>query len=346
MKHLIAVFLLLFSFSFCSSNNDAEDERNKLITTWFLAQNNTSIANEYSKVFYMNSSFISVKNYDLYFTQATTENVTSSTNKKFIIIHGWQSSDRNVNSIPNAQSLKTRLVETIWSDLFATDFLTGIIAKGYDVYFYTYLTSDNISSNATRFKSQLETLFGSQTNNVVIYAHSMGGLVTRGALYEFSSTPSSILRILTAGTPYHGSPWANSQFQDTSGVLGDLATFFTSSNGGKDLAYDNYDNTLSGASNSYLTTMNSKSGRDNLIYAYYGSLDSSASNYAGSDSTLTPACSSLGSTFANSDCIVPVRSAIGTNLIFGKTLSLGGYHHTDINLRNSTIRGTILTDIP
>lgn len=344
MKFFIILVITISLFFSCKE--EKKDNKNKLALLWLASFVSQNAGDSYSEIFYMNSLFLSNKNYDLYFPVATQSSAESNTNKKLLIIHGWQASDKDVNSIANTSSLQKRLVETIWKDLFATNFLSLAITKGYDIYFYSYLTSETIASNSTRLQSKLQSVFGTQTNNVVFIAHSMGGLVARGAVYNFSSTPSFVNRIISLGTPYHGSPWASSQFQESKSILGELATYMTGSAGGKDLAWDNYDSSLSGSSNSYLSEMNAKSGRDNLIHAYYGTLDKSATGYAGSDSTLTPGCSSLGDTFSPSDCIVPQRSAVGTGLSFGSTKNLGAYHHTDINLRVDAVRTTLYNDLP
>lgn len=345
MKYFFYLVVTAVLILHCSKKDDKEKDKQlqALLLGWVVSQN---VGDAYSRTFYMNPLFLTNKIYDLYLPIASSTNATSSTNKKLVLVHGWQSADKDINSMPDAGTLQRRLVENIWKDLFATNFLSLAISKGYDVYFYTYLTSESIEKNSTRFSNDLQSIFGSQTGNVAIIAHSMGGLVSRGALYNFSTTPGFLSRIFTLGTPYHGSPWASTQFQGSKGVLGDLATFMTNSTGGKDLGWDNYDNSLSGSSNTYLTAMNNKSGRDNLIYAYFGSLDKSASGYAGVDSTLTVGCSSLGDTFSPSDCIVPTRSAKGTGLQFGKTQNLGAYQHTDLNLRIDFIRTTIYNELP
>ncbi|HNH08911.1 MAG TPA: hypothetical protein PK683_10440, partial [Leptospiraceae bacterium] len=98
--------------------------------------------------------------------------------------------------------------------------------------------------------------------------------------------------------------------------------------------------------NAYLSSLNSKKDRDSLIYAYYGSLDSSGSSYSGSDSTLLTGCSSLGTKYAPSVCIVPQISAISTGNSFAKTQDVGKLAHTDLNLRSGTVRNYLLLDLP
>ncbi|HNM05174.1 MAG TPA: hypothetical protein PKK05_19825, partial [Leptospiraceae bacterium] len=222
---------------------------------------------------------------------------------------------------------------------------TLVQAKNYELYFFTYLTSSTVDSNGKRFRSVLDSIFSSESGTVTVFAHSMGGLVTKAAVTE-STKPGYITRVIASGTPFHGSPWASSAFQQDKKFLGSVAAYMTGTNGGRDLAWDNFDNSLTGASNAYLSSLNSKKDRDSLIYAYYGSLDSSGSSYSGSDSTLLTGCSSLGTKYAPSDCIVPQISAISTGNSFAKTQDVGKLAHTDLNLRSGTVRNYLLLDLP
>ncbi len=336
------LFILIFGVS-CKLDTDKSKKQKfqkNLVLSYLLT--NQSLADHYSQVFYLDPLFLGSKNYNL-FPKANPTHV-NSTKKKLILIHGWQPEDRNINSVPSEQDLKIRLVETIWKDLFNSNFLTQVISKGYDVYFYTYLTTAKIDENGHRLRINLNLLFQSQIKNVFVYAHSMGGLVAKFAV-DLDQEPNYISKIYTVGTPYHGSPWASSVFQAEKSILGELASYLANSEGGKQLAWDNFNNSLSDANNKFLDSLNQNKTRNYLFYSYYGSLNPTASNYSGIDLFLLPACSALGNNFSPSDCIVPVSSAAPSDFGFSKLTNLGNLNHTDINLRIASVQTQILSDL-
>jgi len=302
-----------------------------------------SAPDSYAKLYIASSLLASNSTNTNYLTQVSTASNTAK--KKLILIHGWQYNDRDNAAIPTDSDLKKRILTDIWKDVLATDFYSGVLLKSYDLYFFTYLTSSTVDSNGKRLRNTLDAFFSAESGTVTIFGHSMGGLISKAALNE-SSKPSYISRIITAGTPFHGSPWASPAYQKSKSFLGDVATFMTGTNGGKDLAWDNYDSSITGASNTYLNTLNAKKDRDSLIYAYYGSLDSSGTGFSGSDSSMLVGCASLGTVYAPSDCIVPQTSAISVGNSFAKTLDVGKLSHTDLNLRSGTVRNYLLTDLP
>jgi len=278
--------------------------------------------------------------------EATSANVTSG-KKKIVLVHGWDYTDRDSTSLSLTQQ-KTRIINDSWADFIKTTTFDQIVAtKQYDIYGFDYLTSNSIDINGKRFRARLDALFAKETGTVVILAHSMGGLITRFALYE-ATRPAYIARIITTGTPYHGSPWASSQFQSDKGTLGNIASFLTNTSGGKDLAWDNFDSKISGASNSKLTTINQKTDRDDLIYAYYGSVLSSQSSGGSGASTpgLYLSCPVLGSSFSPSDCIVPVSSASLSGNTLKQIRDFGQYDHFDIKFTTSTMQSTLYSDLP
>jgi len=343
MNFIRAFLLILILGVSCKVDTDKSKKQKfqkNLVLSYLLT--NQSLADHYSQVFYLDPLFLTSKNYNL-FPIANSTNV-NSTKKKLILIHGWQPEDKNINSIPSEQDLKIRLVEIIWKDLFNSSFLAQVISKGYDVYFYTYLTTARIDENGHRLRTKLNLLFQSQIKNVFIYAHSMGGLVVKFAV-DLEQEPSYISKIYTIGTPYHGSPWASSAFQAEKSILGELAYFLTNSEGGKHLAWDNFNNSLPGANNKFLDNLNQNKTRNYLFYVYYGSLNTTAFNYSGIDTFLLPACNALGNNFSPSDCIVPVSSAGPSDFGFSKLTNLGNLNHIDINLRVTSVQSQILSDL-
>jgi len=81
------------------------------------------------------------------------------------------------------------------------------------VYRYVYDSRRQIRDNGQEFAAFLNQFYQSNPafseRQVVIMAHSMGGLVTRYALNTNSDFRSKVHRVITLGTPHLGSPLAN-----------------------------------------------------------------------------------------------------------------------------------------
>lgn len=347
----IISFIFLGIFSISCNNTSQSDKNKKALQNYFLqyffsikATDNGELA---AKIFYINPLIKSSLNLNLdYVAEATSTNVTLG-KKKLLLIHGWDFTDRDTLSLSTSQQ-KTRIITDSWADFIKTSTFDLIVAsKTYDIYGFDYLTSNSIDTNGKRLRAKMDALFGKETGTVVILGHSMGGLIARFAVYE-GTRPTYLSRVISTGAPYHGSPWASSQFQADKGTLGNLASFLTSTNGGKDLAWDNFDNKISGAANAKLTALNQKVDRDDLFYAYYGSvLSTQATGGSGASSPgLYLSCSVLGSSFSPSDCVVPVSSASLSGNTLAKTFSLGQYDHFDIKLSTQTMRDTFYADLP
>ncbi len=283
-----------------------------------------------ARLYYFNPLLAGSPTNKTYVGEATAADVNPA-KKKLILVHGWHADDRDIRFIPyrSIEDLKDRVLTENWSAFVATSEYVTIVGKGYDVFAFDYLTSQGIDENGRRFRAKLDALFSGETGTVYIYAHSMGGLVTRAMLYE-GATPSYLAKIITTGTPYHGSPWASGQYLANLSVLGSLAEFVTGTVGGQDLAWDNYDGSISGASNSKLSYLNSLSSRDSLVNVMYGSI-SGTSAAGDSEGTLLPACAIM-TQFGTSDCIVPSGSATLAGHTVASTTDLGDYTHNDVKM--------------
>ena len=345
-------FIIICLFLFVSCTNTSNKDKNKRTLQAFLIQYFFSIKTPdngelAAKIFYINPALKSGSNLNLDFvTEATAANVTSG-KKKLILVHGWDFTDRDNTSLSLSQQ-KSRIVTDSWGDFRKSSTFDLIVAtKQYDIYGFDYLTSNSIDVNGKRFRAKLDSLFGKETGTVVILGHSMGGVLSRFAVYE-STRPTYLGRVFSTGAPFHGSPWASPQFQADRGTLGNLASFLTGTNGGKDLAWDNFDSKISGASNSKLTALNQKVDRDDFFYAYYGSvLSTQTTGGTGASSPgLYLSCPVLGSSFSPSDCIVPVSSASLSGNTLKQTTSLGQYDHFDVKLSTSTMQQTFYNDLP
>lgn len=349
IRKSILVFIILSFLISCSNSSKKEKDKKTFqgiilqVLQSILYSNNGENA---AKLFYINPAFKSGSNLNLdLVVEATSSNVTAG-KKKLILVHGWDYSDRDSTSLSLSQQ-KTRVITDSWADFIKTSTFDSIVVlKSYDIYTFDYLTSNAIDTNGKRFRAKLDSLFGSETGTVVILGHSMGGLVTRFALYE-GNRPAYLNRVITTGTPYHGSPWASSQFQASKGTLGNIAAFLTDTNGGKDLAWDNFDGKISGASNAKLTAINAKKDRDDFFYAYYGSINSSGNTDSGASSPgLSLTCPVLGSNFAPSDCIVPITSATLSGNTLKQVRDLGAYDHFDVKLSTFSMQSTFYSDLP
>ena len=355
---------------------DKNDEQDPVL--WLLIQIGLApdAGDYYAKLYYVDPLIVTNPTNSDLIHEATAADVTA-VRKKLVIVHGWHGDDPENPSFPyiSPVSLKDRVLAQNWSDLFDQNVkgtsptnlhgvfkswwwvdpaqITPDAGTNYDVYAFDYLTSRGIMANGVRFRAAMDALFSGETGTVYIYANSMGGLVTRAAIYE-GATPAYVAKVVTTGTPHHGSPWASPEFQQDVGPLGSLAAFFTTTTGGQDLRFDNYDGSLPGASNPMLTALNANTDRDSLFVLYYGSaiyIDPTTLPLPNdSNQTFILACNTTNTafsgTFGPSDCIVPRKSARfdghttttaplvdpGT----GTVGDYGAYDHSDIKLGGNT----------
>ncbi|MBI4606289.1 MAG: SUMF1/EgtB/PvdO family nonheme iron enzyme, partial [Planctomycetes bacterium] len=145
-----------------------------------------------------------------------------------VIVHGWDMFDPFWNALDltreriiwrtlvdpwTEDKVKERLKKK-WSSLL--DHLNR--PGGTGVYLYTYNTSLSVAGNGQSFRAKLWDAFDWENRDCLttFICHSMGGLVTSVALNaEFgleNELPPSI-KVITLGTPFRGSPFANSAFQ-------------------------------------------------------------------------------------------------------------------------------------
>jgi pimeloyl-ACP methyl ester carboxylesterase len=85
--------------------------------------------------------------------------------------------------------------------------------RGYTTIYLHYNSGLHVSTNGRQFAAQLETLLAQwpvEVEELVILGHSMGGLVTRSALYYAKAVgqhwPDALRKIVFLGTPHHGAP--------------------------------------------------------------------------------------------------------------------------------------------
>lgn len=108
--------------------------------------------------------------------------------------------------------------------------------------------------------------FGFGNQPVIVLGHSMGGLVARSMMQEHSFADGQrggekVLRLITLGTPHHGSPLADAAFDPANAAIAAQATdeapgFI------RDLMWDNYDGlhpSATGHCNAWLSQLNNYS---------------------------------------------------------------------------------------
>lgn len=291
--------------------------------------------------------------------EATSSDVNPA-RLKLIFIHGWNFRDRNNLRYPSQSELRARALHP-WSEYLRTDDLSGaasgkaavhlIDSHNYDLFSYDYLTSQNIARNARLFRDRLDSLFGGETETVVLFGYSMGGILARKAVY-LDERPGYIKEVITSASPLRGSPWASPEYRGETYFLGGIAAFLTDTPGGQDLRWENHDGSLPGASNPFLESLNQKTARDDLFYTFYSAIDNE-NRTRESDSaqievvpgvSLNLGCLAFATAFGQySDCIVPESSQKLERLAGepGATLpgtNSGRYDHFDMRLRPASLR--------
>lgn len=345
-RALILLFgaFLVMSLPACQSGDDNSDT--ELLTLLGLLQ---PLGDYWARLYYVDPLIIFDEQNINLIREATAAD-TFPGQKKLVLIPGWDTGDRSDGAFPSAADLETRALVTNWNHLFTTsEFDQLVTSDNYQIFVFDYLTSDAIGTNGIRFKNKLDQVFGSLSSpEVIIYAHSMGGVVTRSMLYE-GARPSYLKAALLNGSPLHGSPWASSEFLADKSVLEALAGYLTATTGGQDLRWDNFDNSLPGASNPFLTELNAKTGRDDLVHLTYAEVpDATTFDEDGSARAyMKLACPILDTgAMYNGDCLVPTTSAILSGLTTASApQNLGRYEHFQINWHTAAIRNALRTKI-
>ncbi len=228
---------------------------------------------------------------------------------------------------------------------------------------YTNIVS--IDELGKLFRNEVESL---NLTNLTIVAHSMGGLVSRSFMNQSVNGLKGgelVEKLITLGTPHHGSPMANGPIRFTvdynnsiSSFIDTFDTFFFlwDSNAPSffqynrsDMHWDNYDNLFNYSlfnyeKNNWLISLNSNTEFDNKIIAYGGIWN----GFNGSDG--------LGNTFlayeaglyvmgrlgvlklnpgmSQNDGIVPLSSALFYDHEIKATRKFNSYNHSRMALGN------------
>ena len=340
----ILSLLLLTFFAACQGNACQNDDNDEVLYLLGLIQ---PLGDYWARLYYVDPLIIGDEE-NINLIREALPSDTFSGQKKLILVSGWDTADRSDVSYPSLNDLKTRALVTNWNHLIKTSDYDGLLLDGYQIFIFDYLTSDSISLNGARFRYWLDRTFGTvDSPEVIIYAHSMGGIVTRTALYQ-GSTPAYLKAALINGSPLHGSPWASPQYQESKSFLGKLASFLTQTDGGSDLRWDNFDSSIPGASNPFLSELAAKTGRDQLIHLTYGDVDDGSTfvDNGTVSAVMQTACLALHPDGFRGDCIVPITSAQYSGVTNpNPTTDLGRYEHFQINWASSGIRTALRAKI-
>ncbi|WP_061260804.1 esterase/lipase family protein [Leptospira interrogans] len=361
--YFLMLFLCQGLFSYCnnsswdklkpSKNKNTAEELLKTLTVLFWGEFNHELYKFIPIPFVTLKSQLSADQ----FAVATSE---SKENKpKIVLIHGWDFQEKNSDSPTDKLAKVTNIRET-WDDVLEmySQNISGV-QNSYELYTFTYRTSDYIENNGKRLIDKLNSVFTPE-DKVILLAHSMGGLVSRFALYHSNNTKDVIDFIVSLGTPYLGSPFASTSYQGNFGTLGELMAFLTGTEGGKDLAYTNALGTfyqvpinelISGAFNPYLERLLEESSKDSRITAFYGEMNV-CNNHPGSESVYIIGCNFLSNgspSFTNkSDGIVTSTSGKMSSKLPGAKQFSKNLDHSQLSFRNhvnTTSRNTYFDEV-
>jgi len=135
--------------------------------------------------------------------------------KELLSRFGYLSYDENEWKILGEAELPSQVVVlvhgldemgTIWSDM-----APALEKAGHHVLKFSYPNDQGISRSAILLREQLKWLKNKGADEVVLVAHSMGGLVCRDAITRddaYEGSMPKIKRLITLGTPNHGAPLA------------------------------------------------------------------------------------------------------------------------------------------
>ncbi len=199
-----------------------------------------------------------------------------------LLIHGW---NYNGKPSPPATGQWNNFLNYLLNDPELREFY-----KPYFVKYWSNSIPVNAIAGLLRDKIQQT---GFHEKEIVIIAHSMGGLVSRSFMNEYSYTSGknigkkcgeNVRLLITLGTPHHGSPMANGPARDNEvDFIMKLTLSTVESMAFKDIKYnevnrsdlrwDNYDNLLNydkypGEKNDWLVNLNSNTIFDSKTICY------------------------------------------------------------------------------
>jgi hypothetical protein len=204
--------------------------------------------------------------------------------KSLLLVHGWQTYGMPADYGGGIwEEFKTFFANDKDSPDYGLD-----LKKTYKIYTVQYLSNlVSIAELGNLFRAKVNDL---NLNHISIVAHSMGGLVSRAFMASSLNNINGgelVDKLITLGTPHHGSPMANGTVLSTvDPLIMPIVNqfdyyYFTLTNGPKfyqhnrtDLHWDNYDHLFNfnvltqGEINNWLVNLNSNTTFDNKIILY------------------------------------------------------------------------------
>ncbi|TGM11428.1 alpha/beta hydrolase [Leptospira selangorensis] len=366
---ILVLFFTLLSFWNCDYVQDritppdhksvAEQIKDYIVSSYFAEQNHALY--KFSTVFpdMAVGSLSPLYFQDPYFQR-------NNSKAKIVLIHGWDFAERQTD-LPTDFNKKVANLLGTWNQGLAFITQTTDLPSGYgstsvydtfEIYVFTYRTSDYIEINGRRFIDSLNAAFTS-SDKVVVVAHSMGGLVSRAAIQHPNNTKNVIDHIVSLGTPYYGSPYSSPQYTGNLSSIGTIIKFMTDTPGGQGLAYTNglsagvtaisppITDGTNQAFNFFLESMIANTSKDSITTVYGGSMGSGNCSDTAHATTYQAACTVItnGSpVFGSSDGIVPLASAL-LNGRAGTQHTVSNMDHSQMSFRNEGGTGGGLTTV-
>ncbi|MCT8332514.1 putative lipase [Leptospira sp. 85282-16] len=260
----------------------------------------------------------------------TSDIFTKTGKKKIVFIHGWNPAERDSDPVTNDEKKIQNIKNTFSNGMIHFQEGRESAKSEYDLYLYTYRTSNSILVNGRQFHSTLRSQF-SDSDQVYIVAHSMGGLVTRVALAPENGFLPFVRLVVTLASPQFGSPFATPSFLNSNPFLNELGSYLVGTQGGSELSYTNQGQgqpTLSGAANQVLDALNqsySSSGLNGRFVSFAGVMSGCDD---GETVYYNAGCNILSNAgFTDSDGIVPINSARLGNLSY-KQINVADCDHS------------------
>lgn len=260
----------------------------------------------------------------------SSEFFPKSGKKKIVLIHGWNPAERDSDPITNDEKKIQNIKNTFSNGLIHFQEGRASANSDFDFYVYTYRTSNSILINGKQFQNTLRLNF-TDSDQVYIVAHSMGGLVTRVALSPDTGNLPFVRLVVTLASPQFGSPFATPSFLASNPFLNDLGNYLVGTQGGSELGYTNQgvgQTNLNGAENLVLDVINQSYLNNNLNGKFVSFAGVMSGCNDGETFYYNTGCTILSNAgFTQSDGIVPRNSARLGNLTY-KQIDIADCDHS------------------
>ncbi|TGL57458.1 hypothetical protein EHQ58_14345 [Leptospira ognonensis] len=266
-----------------------------------------------------------------------------SSKPKLIFIHGWNPLERDTDPFTSRTRKVDNINGTFQNGIIHYQEDLSLAKTKYDLFLFTYRTSNGLIFNADGFLKILKKTFQT-SDKVIIVAHSMGGLVTRAAMKSEGYLPNLIDGVVTLGSPMYGSPFASKAYLKSQSFVSELSAFLLETQGGADLSHTNQglgQTQIENETNLVLDYINQDFPYNQTFVSFAGLL--SAPSCAGAETFYyTTGCTVLTNSnpsFVRNDGIVPENSAFLGKSVF-KTISKNGYDHSMMAFQTKDIDDT------